>query len=389
MSAVMPTYARVNLAFERGEGAHLFTADGTRYLDFAGGVAVSSLGHGHPHLVAALTDQARTLWHTSNLYRIPGQEQLAERLCANSFADLVFFCNSGAEAMEGAIKTARRFQFHEGRPDRYRVITFTGAFHGRTLATIAAGDNAKAREGFGPSVEGFDRAPFGDLEATAAAITPETAAIVVEPIQGEGGVWPAPQGFLRGLRDLADQHGLALVFDEVQTGFGRTGKLFAHEWDGVTPDIMAIAKGFGGGFPMGAVMATARAGAGMTAGSHGSTFGGNALAAACGNAVLDIMLEDGFMAHAVEIGGKLTDAVQSVVAQYPSVIDAVRGRGLLIGMRGPVPNGDLVAALREHHVLTVPAGDNVTRFVPPLTIDESHVEEARAALDAAARSLAS
>lgn len=389
MSSVMPTYARVDLAFERGRGAHLFTGDGARYLDFAGGVAVSALGHDHPHLVTALTDQARILWHTSNLYRIPGQERLAERLCAHSFADAVFFCNSGAEAMEGAIKTARRFHHHEGRPGRYRVITYSGAFHGRTLATIAAGDNAKAREGFGPPVEGFDRVKFGDLAATEAAITEETAAIAVEPVQGEGGVWPAPQGFLRGLRDLADARGLALIFDEVQTGMGRTGKLFAHEWDGVSPDVMAVAKGFGGGFPIGAVLATARAAAGMGPGSHGSTFGGNLLAAACGNAVLDILLEDGFLDHVTAIGEKLAETVKAVAAEFPSVIDTVRGRGLLLGMRGPAPNGALVEALRNEKVLAVAAGDNVTRFVPPLIIDDSHVEEAGRALARAARTLAS
>jgi acetylornithine/N-succinyldiaminopimelate aminotransferase len=302
MSAVMPTYARIELAFERGEGPYLFATDGRRYLDFATGIAVNALGHCHPHLVAALAEQAAKLWHCSNLYRIPGQERLAERLCAQSFADTVFFCNSGAEALEGVIKVARKFHHHNGAPERYRVIAFEGAFHGRTLATLAAGGGAKGLEGFGPVVEGFDHVAFGNSNEVRAAITPETAAILVEPIQGEAGIRPAESRFLRDLRAIADEFGILLLFDEVQTGIGHTGKLFAYQWHGVEPDVMGLAKGLGGGFPVGAVLASDRAAAGMTAGSHGSTFGGNPLAAAAANAVLDVLLEGGFLDRVVAVG---------------------------------------------------------------------------------------
>ena len=294
-SHLLPTYARVDLAFERGEGAWLIATNGERYLDFTSGVAVNALGHAHPHLVAAITEQAKKVWHVSNLYRIPEAERLAERLCAASFADLVFFGNSGAEAMECAIKMARKYQSANGQPERFRIITFEGAFHGRTLATLAAGGQKKYLEGFGPVVDGFDQVPFGDLEATKRAIGPETAAILIEPIMGEGGVRVVPPEFLRALRQLCDEHGLLLVFDEVQTGMGRTGDLFAYQRYGVTPDIMALAKALGGGFPLGACLATAEAAKGMTAGTHGSTFGGNPLAMAAGNAVLDVMLARGFL----------------------------------------------------------------------------------------------
>ena len=293
--AVLPTYARAKVAFERGQGLRVYTAEGVEYLDFGAGVAVTSCGHCHPHLVKALTEQAQRIWHTSNLYQMPGQEKLARRLTEATFADTVFFTNSGAEALECSIKMARKFHAHNGHPERFRLITFEGAFHGRTLATIAAGGQQKYIDGFGPKADGFDQVPFGDLAAVKAAITPATAGILIEPVQGEGGVRPVPHGFLKALRAICDEHGLLLVLDEVQCGIGRTGKLFAHEWAGITPDIMAIAKGIGGGFPLGACLATEQAAAGMTAGSHGSTFGGNPLATAVGNAVLDVVMADGFL----------------------------------------------------------------------------------------------
>ncbi len=387
MSSVMPTYARIDLAFERGEGPYLFAADGRRFLDFATGIAVNTLGHSHPHLVDALTDQAAKLWHCSNLYNIPGQDRLAERLCEHSFADKVFFCNSGAEAMEGVIKVARRYHYHKGAPERFRMIAFDGAFHGRTLATIAAGGNEKALEGFGPAVDGFDHVAFGNTNEVRAAITGETAAILVEPIQGEGGIRPADTRFLQDLRAIADEFGLLLLFDEVQTGIGHTGKLFAYEWHGVKPDVMGLAKGLGSGFPVGAVLASDAAAEGMVPGTHGSTFGGNPLAAAAGNAVLDVLLEDGFLDHVTEIGARLHKDVAMVVARHPDVLESVRGQGLLVGIKCKVTNLDLVAAMRERNVLMVPAGENVARMLPPLNIDESHVEEAVTALDAACDAL--
>ncbi len=302
IAPVLPVYTRPDLVFERGEGAWLIAEDGTRYLDFTAGVAVNALGHAHPKLVEALTEQAKKVWHISNLFRIAGGERLAKRLTDATFADTVFFTNSGAEAMECAIKMARRYQFASGIPQKFRMITFEGAFHGRTLATISAGSSEKYIEGFEPRLPGFDRVPFGDLEAVKKAITLETGAIIVEPIQGEGGVRVPSRAFLRGLRELADEHGLLLIFDEVQTGVGRVGKLFAYEWAGVTPDIMAIAKGIGGGFPVGACLATEAAAKGMTAGSHGSTFGGNPLAMSVANAVLDVVLEQGFLDRVTKTG---------------------------------------------------------------------------------------
>jgi acetylornithine/N-succinyldiaminopimelate aminotransferase len=388
MSAVMPTYARVDIAFERGDGAYLYTADGHRFLDFGTGIAVTTLGHAHPRLVAALTAQAGKVWHTSNLYNIEGQTRLAERLAANSFADTVFFCNSGAEALEGTIKVARKAQYHAGHPERVRVVAFEGAFHGRTLATLAAGDNEKAREGFGPVVEGFDHVAFGNANEVRSAITAETAAILVEPVQGESGIRPPGVDFLKQLRQICDEFGLLLAYDEVQTGVGHTGKLFAYQHNGVAPDIMALAKGLGGGFPIGAVLATDAAAAGMVAGTHGSTFGGNPLACACANTVLDVLLEDGFLAHAAEMGRLLMARIREVIAAHGSVLETVRGQGLLIGMKCVVPNADLVTALRDRRVLAVPAGDNVCRFIPPLIIEESHVDEAIAALDDACAALA-
>jgi acetylornithine/N-succinyldiaminopimelate aminotransferase len=376
MSAVLPTYARANLSFEKGQGASLYTIEGERYLDFGSGVAVTALGHAHPHLVAAVQEQAAKLWHSSNLFRIPGQERLAARLCAATFADKVFFCNSGAEAMEGAIKMARKYQSHNGAPERYRIITFEGAFHGRTLATIAAGNQEKHLAGFGPKVDGFDQVPLGDLDATRAAIGPETAAILIEPIQGEGGMRQAGLPFLRALRALADETGILLVLDEVQTGMGRTGKLFAHEWAGIEPDIMGVAKGLGGGFPVGAVLATDEAAAGMTAGSHGSTFGGNPMAMAAGNAVLDVILAEGFLEEVRQKALLLKQQLAQIHDQNSDIIEEVRGEGLLIGLKCKVPSGKLNEALLAEHMLGIGAGDNVIRLLPPLIVSEAEIAEA-------------
>jgi acetylornithine/N-succinyldiaminopimelate aminotransferase len=388
-SPLMPTYARSDLAFDRGEGAYLIDTEGRRYLDFAAGVAVNSLGHAHPHLVEALRKQAGKLWHTSNLYQIPVQERLATRLVAASFADQAFFCNSGAEAIECALKIARRFHYGNGAPERFRVLTFEGAFHGRTLTTIAAGGQPKHLEGFGPGVDGFDQAEFGDLKAAGQAIGPETAAIMVEPIQGEGGVCTPPTGFLKGLRTLCDDNGMLLIFDEVQTGLGRTGRLFAHEWDGVGPDVMALAKGLGGGFPIGACLATNAAGEFMTPGTHGSTFGGNPLAMAVANAVLDVVLENGFLDQVRQIAGALNQRLSGLVAAYPGVFAEVRGTGLLIGLRCEVPNAEVIEAARAHGLLLAPAGDNVARLLPPLIVGEREVEEAIGILETVCKELGS
>ncbi len=387
MSALLPTYARAELAFERGEGLSLFTASGERFLDFGAGVAVSALGHGHPHLVAALREQAGKLWHTSNLYRIPGQEILAERLCANSFADMAFFCNSGAEALEGAVKTARRYHSTRGAPERYRVITFEGAFHGRTLAMISAGKQEKHLAGFGPPVDGFDQVPLGDIEAARAAITPETGAILIEAIQGEGGVRHAGWPFIRALRALADEHGLLLILDEVQTGIGRTGKLFAYEWTGVEPDILASAKGLGGGFPIGAVLATQEAGAAMTAGSHGTTFGGNPLAMAAANAVLDVVLADGFLEEVRRKALTLKQRLAEIADLNPGIIEEIRGEGLLVGLKCRIPSADFVAALHGQRLLAIGAGENVVRLLPPLTVSDAEIHEACGKINSACAAL--
>ena len=382
-SHLLPVYARVDLAFERGEGAWLIATDGERYLDFTSGVAVNALGHAHPHLVEAVTEQARKLWHVSNLYRIPEAERLAGRLCAASFADVVFFANSGAEAMECAIKMARKYQSVSGRPERYRIITFEGAFHGRTLATLAAGGQKKYLEGFGPVVEGFDQMPFADLEATKAAIGPETAAILIEPIMGEGGVRVVPPEFLRALRKLCDDNGLLLVFDEVQTGVGRSGQLFAYQQSGVSPDIMALAKALGGGFPLGACLATAEAAKGMVAGTHGSTFGGNPLAMAAAGALLDVVLADGFLERVRHTALILKQKLAEIRDRHPDVIAEVRGEGLLVGLRAVVPSAQLVDALRAEKMITVAAGDNVVRLLPPLIVNEDEVAEAVRRVDRA------
>jgi acetylornithine/N-succinyldiaminopimelate aminotransferase len=387
VSHLLPTYTRADLAFERGEGAWLTSTTGERYLDFGSGVAVNVLGHAHPALVEALTDQAQKVWHVSNLFRIPEAERLAGRLCAASFADLVFFCNSGAEAMEGAIKTARKYHAVSGHPERVDIITYEGAFHGRTLATLAAGGQKKYLEGFGPVAGGFIQVPFGDLEATKKAIGPTTAAILIEPIQGEGGVRVVPPQFLRELRKLCDDHGLMLVFDEVQTGIGRTGELFGYMHSGIAPDIMALAKALGGGFPIGAFLATAEAGKGMTAGTHGSTFGGNPLATRVGNAVLDVVLAPGFLDHSRRMSLLLKQRLAELKDRYPSVIAEIRGEGLLLGICCVVPNADMVTALRNEKMLAIAAGDNVVRLLPPLIIDEAAVAEGVAMIDRACAKL--
>jgi len=377
----LPTYARNELTFQRGEGAYLFATDGRKYLDFASGVAVTALGHGHPRLVAALTQQAQLLWHCSNLFQIAPQQRLAERLVAASFADTAFFCNSGAEAMECAIKIARKYHAETGHPEKYRLIACHGSFHGRTLATLAAAGNEKYLKGFGPPAPGFDHVPFSEIGAMAEAIGRETAGIIVEPVQGEGGLATASPEYLQALRNLADESGILLVFDEVQSGMGRTGRLFAHEWAGITPDVMALAKGLGGGFPVGACLATERAATGMTAGTHGSTFGGNLLATSVANAVLDVMLEPGFLAHVVRIAAELRLRLERIVANHPKIFAEPRGKGLLAGVKCIVPNNEVVDRLRHAGLLTVAAGENVVRLLPPLIIDELHVTEAANILD--------
>ncbi|MEI7804098.1 MAG: aspartate aminotransferase family protein [Hyphomicrobiales bacterium] len=387
-SHLLPTYARVDLAFERGEGAWLITAGGDRYLDFTCGVAVNALGHAHPRLIEALTEQAHKVWHVSNLYRIPEGERLADRLCEASFADTVFFQNSGAEAIECAIKMARKYQSANGKPERYRIITFEGAFHGRTLAAVAATGNKKYLEGFGPPVDGFDQVPFGDIEAVKKAIGPATGAILIEPIQGEGGVRVVPLPFLRALRQLCDQHGLLLVFDEIQTGIGRTGDMFAYERTGIAPDIMTIAKALGGGFPVGACLATTEAAKGMTAGTHGSTFGGNPLAMAVGNAVLDVVMAPDFLDKVRHTALLLKQKLAEIKDRYASVISEVRGEGLLIGLHMVPPAGEMVDELRAEKMIAVAAGDNVVRLLPPLIISEDEIAEAVSRIDKACARLA-
>jgi acetylornithine/N-succinyldiaminopimelate aminotransferase len=383
MSALLPTYSRSELVFDRGQGAYLFTGSGERYLDFSSGVAVTALGHAHPRLIKALSEQANKLWHVSNLHRIPLQERLAERLAAATFASRVFFCNSGAEAVEGSIKVARRYHFANGAPERYRLVTFEGAFHGRTLATIAAGGQSKHLEGFGPPAEGFDQVKVGDIDLVKAAIGPETAGVLIEPIMGEGGMREVSWRFLRDLRALCDEEGILLVLDEVQTGMGRTGRLFAHEWAGITPDIMATAKGLGGGFPVGACLTTEEVGAPMTPGSHGSTFGGNPLAMAVGNAVLDVVLEPGFLAHVSAMSLRLKQRLAALQDEHADIIEDIRGQGLMLGLKCKLPNQDLIKALLAQHMLTVQAGDNVVRLLPPLIVDEPEIDLAIANIDAA------
>ena len=388
-AALFETYNRAPLRFARGEGVWLVTESGERYLDFAAGVAVNSLGHNHPHLVEALKSQADKLWHLSNLYEIPGQEQLGRRLTEATFADKVFFTNSGAEALECAIKTARRYQYSKGHPERFHIITFEGAFHGRTLATIAAGGQAKYLEGFGPKVSGFDQVPFGDIEALKAAISDSTAAILIEPVQGEGGLRRVSREFMRSLRELCDEHGLLLVLDEVQSGVGRTGQLFAHEWSGITPDIMAVAKGIGGGFPLGAILAKEKVAKHLKPGTHGTTYGGGPLACSAGNAVLDVVLADGFLDQVDRVARYLWKGMEALAARHPHVAEGVQGAGLLVGLRlrPDVVNGEMQAACVAEGLLTVAAGMNVLRVAPPLIITEAQVDEALAMIDRACTKL--
>jgi acetylornithine/N-succinyldiaminopimelate aminotransferase len=384
----MPTYGERTLTFVRGEGAYLFDADGRRFLDFGAGIAVTSIGHSNPVMVKALQEQAATVLHTSNLYLIPGQVKAAERLCANSFADVVFFGNSGAEANEGLIKLTRKYQAHNGHPERYRMITVEGAFHGRTLATIAAGGSKKHLEGFGPPTEGFDQVPFGNMNALRNAITKETAGVLIEPIQGEGGIRPMDLEYIREVRKACDEFGILMCLDEVQSGIGRTGKLFAYEWAGIEPDVMSLAKGLGGGVPVGAVLATKEAAAGMVAGTHGSTYGGNPLSTAAVNAVLDVILADGFLDGVQDVAHYLRKQSEGLVAKHPNVFKSIRGTGLMLGFVAGPPNGEIVAAATKNGLLTVPAGDNVVRLLPPLTIGRAEVDEAIAVLDKTAAAMA-
>ncbi len=382
-SAIVPIYARADVAFERGDGCWLTATTGETYLDFGAGIAVASLGYSHPHLVEALTTQAAKLWHTSNLFQMPEGERLAGRLVEATFADLVFFGNSGAEANEAAIKMARKRQSVGGHPEKYHILTFEGAFHGRTLATLAAGGQAKYIEGFGPKVDGFDQIPVTDLDAVEAAIGPGTGAIMIEPIQGEGGVRMIAPDFLRGLRALCDKHGLLLIFDEIQTGVGRTGRFFAYEHSGAVPDIMTIAKGIGGGFPMSACVATADAAKGLTLGTHGTTFGGNPLAMAVGNAVLDVVLAPGFIERVARLGLFARKSLAELRDRRPDIIAEIRGEGLMLGLKLKVPPQDFAAAARAHKLLTIPAGDNVVRVVPPLVVTEEELAEGVRRLEAA------
>jgi len=385
ISPLMPNYNRIDISFSHGEGAWLVASDGRRFLDFGAGIATSSVGHGHEGLSRAIAEQAGRVMHVSNLYRVPQAERLAERLVGASFADSVFFCNSGAEANEALVKAFRRTMADEGKPERYRVICAEGAFHGRTLAMISATGNAKYLAGFGPAVEGFDHVPFNNLNALRAAITPETAGILVEPIQGEGGVRPADTAYLRGLRAAADEFGLLLGFDEVQSGMGRTGRLFAHEWAGVEPDAMSTAKGIGGGFPLGAMLARERVAKALVPGSHGTTYGGNPLACAAGNAVLDVLLAPAFLDGVAAAGERFRAGLERLVHRYPDVFSAARGKGLLQGLVCVVPNGEVQTACLNEGLLVVAAGDNVVRLIPPLIVGDAEIDEALLRLDGAAR----
>jgi len=387
ITPVLPTYARANLEFERGEGPYLYTADDTRYLDFGAGIAVNALGYSHPKLIKALVEQANKVWHLSNIYRIPGQEKLARQLIDATFAETVFFTNSGAEALECAIKMARKYHYAGGHPERTDLITFEGAFHGRTLATIAAGGNPKYLEGFGPAMPGFVQVPFGDVKALKAAIGPNTAGVLIEPLQGEGGIRVLPNEALREIRAACDEAGILLILDEVQTGFGRTGKLFAHELAGITPDIMPVAKALGGGFPVGACLATEDAARGMVVGTHGSTYGGNPLAMAVAGAAVEEMTKPEFLEHVREMGVKLSQKLAWLADQHPTIIESIRGHALMVGIKTRVVNTDLVEALRDEHLLTVGAGDNVVRLLPPLIIDEAQLDEAIEKLDRACTAL--
>ena len=385
---LLPTYSRAPLSFVKGEGSWLIEADGRRFLDLGAGIAVNALGHANPALVEALTEQAQTLWHTSNLYNIPQQEALADKLVEATFADTVFFTNSGTEACELAVKMARKHFYDAGQPERVEIITFSGSFHGRSSAGIAAAGSEKMTKGFGPMLPGFVHLAWGDHDAIAPAITDKTAAILIEPVQGEGGIIPLPDQCLKGLRDLCDEHGILLILDEVQCGVGRTGRLFAHEWAGIEPDIMMVAKGIGGGFPLGAVLATEHAASGMTAGTHGSTYGGNPLGCAVGGKVMDIVSDPAFLDEVNRKAGLFRQRLEAVVAAHPDVFELVRGSGLMLGIKCKVPNLDVVNAGYAHELITVPAADNVIRILPPLTITDDEITEATRRLDAVASSMA-
>jgi acetylornithine/N-succinyldiaminopimelate aminotransferase len=388
IASVLPTYSRAPMTFVKGEGSWLIEADGRRFLDLGAGIAVNALGHAHPALVKAITDQASALWHTSNLYHIPQQQMLADKLVDATFADTVFFTNSGTESCELAVKMARKYWYEKGQEDRIEIITFDGSFHGRSAAGIAAAGSEKMTKGFGPLLGGFTHMTFGDHEGLSAAVSDKTAAILVEPVQGEGGIRPLPDQCLKGLRDLCDEHGILLIFDEVQCGVGRTGKLFAHEWAGIDPDIMMVAKGIGGGFPLGAVLATEDAASGMTAGTHGSTYGGNPLGCAVGCAVLDEINTPEFLAEVNRKSGLLRQKLEGLIASNPDVFEAVRGAGLMLGLKCKATNIDVVNAGYDANVITVPAADNVIRLLPPLTITDAEITEAITRLDAAAKAVA-
>lgn len=389
MSSLYQNYVRADIAFERGEGVRLFSTDGKEYLDFAGGIAVSAVGHADPHVVEAAKAQVEKLWHVGNVFQIPEQQKLAERLTSISFADMVFFTNSGAEAIECALKTARRYFYDKGEKDRYEIVTMEGAFHGRTLGTIAAGGNPAYLEGFGPKAEGFTQVPRGDLEALKAAISDKTAAILFEPVQGESGINVLDVEFLQSVRALCDEHGILMVLDEIQCGYGRTGKMFAYEWADIEPDIMALAKGIGGGFPLGACLAKEEIGKAMVPGTHGSTYGGNPLACTVGNAVLDRVTEDGFLDHVIEVGNHLQWSLRQLAQKHPEMIEEVRGKGLMCGIKVKPAAGDVITAFRENQLITVGAGDNVVRFLPPLIVTKDDIDEAIRRMDAGLKSLAS
>ncbi len=388
ITPVLPSYSRAPLSFVKGEGAWLVEADGRRFLDYAAGIAVTALGHAHPALVKALSDQANALWHTSNLYNVPQQEALAERLVEHTFADTMFFCNSGTEAGELAVKMARKYWYEKGQPERTTILTFEGSFHGRSIAMISAAGGEKLTKGFGPLLEGFEHLPFGDHDALRdAAARADVGAIMVEPVQGEGGIRPLPDACLKGLRDLCDEHGLLLIFDEIQCGMGRTGKLFAYEWAGITPDIMMVAKGIGGGFPLGALLATEEAAQGMTPGTHGSTYGGNPLGCAVGCAVMDEITRDGFLEDVNRRAGLFRQKLEGLVAAHPDIFAGVRGEGFMLGLMCKVPNMDVVKAGYDQLILTVPGGDNVVRLLPALTLSEAEIAEGIDRLDRAATAL--
>lgn len=387
--SVLPTYNRAPLQFVKGEGAWLIEADGRRFLDLGAGIAVNALGHAHPALVQALTDQAQALWHVSNLYEIPQQQALADKLVEHTFADTVFFTNSGTESCELAVKMARKYFYDKGQPEKVEIITFDGSFHGRSSAGIAAAGSEKMTKGFGPLLGGFVHLTFGDLDGVTNAISDTTAAIMIEPVQGEGGIRPVPDAELKALRQICDDNGLLLILDEVQCGVGRTGKLFAHEWAGISPDIMMVAKGIGGGFPLGAVLATEEAASGMVAGTHGSTYGGNPLGCAVGCAVIDHVADPEFLAEVNRKSGLLRQKLEGLIADHPEVFEEVRGSGMMLGIKCKAMNIDVVNAGYDNQVITVPAADNVIRLLPPLTLTEDDIAEATSRLDAAAKQVES